>query len=52
MLLLEVLIVLDIFCTAICAYFLESYVLLFLMFVTLGGWCLHMLRDRLRLSVA
>jgi O-antigen/teichoic acid export membrane protein len=52
MLLLEVLIVLDIFCTAVCAYFLESNVLLFLMVVALGGWCLHMMRDRARVSAA
>ncbi len=39
--LLEVLIVLDIAGTAVCAYFLESYAVILLMLVGLIGWIMH-----------
>jgi hypothetical protein len=44
---LEVLIVLDILGTGVCAYFLEAHLLLFLMAVALIGCILHVWRDAL-----
>jgi hypothetical protein len=48
--LLQVLIVLDILGTGVCAYFLEAYVLLAFMVIALLGWLLHVWRDRPRIS--
>ena len=42
--LFQVLIILDIAGTAVCAYFLEAYVLLFLTVLALIGWIAHLNR--------
>lgn len=49
--LLEVLIVLDVLGTGVCAYFLEAYLLLALMVVALLGCILHFVGDTPRISV-
>jgi hypothetical protein len=48
--LFDVLIILDILGTAICAYFLEAPALLVFMAVALAGWIWHLASDTPRIS--
>jgi hypothetical protein len=50
--LFEVLIILDIVGTALCAYFLEAPVLLVFMAVALVGWIWHLTSDTPRISAS
>jgi hypothetical protein len=52
LILFEVLIILDILGTALCAYFLESHALLVFMAIALVGWIWHLASDSPRISAS
>jgi hypothetical protein len=50
--LFEVLIILDILGTGVCAYFLETYALLVFVVIALIGWIIHLAADSPRISAS
>lgn len=50
--LFEVLIILDVIATGLCAYFLEAPALLVFMVIALIGWIWHLASDRPRVSAS